>query len=163
MKDRIKFILSSERLTTTRFAEMLGIQPSAVSHLVSGRNKPGYDLMQRVLLQFPRINPEWFMLGIGSPYRNQTSYMQQESESSPHETDLFNAPKIENYEQEVESIRNMGFSEVKAPESIIEPKQPSVSPTPPLPELKQIANSPQPVRVMIFYSDGTFESYSLRD
>lgn len=143
MKDRIKLIMQSERLTTTRFAEILGIQPSAVSHLVSGRNKPGCDLIQRVLRQFPRVNPEWFILGVGSPYRDQTSYIEPES----NELKLFNAPKTEDSEPPIETIENMGFSEAKAPETTIEPKQP---------------NSAQPVRVMVFYDDGTCESYSLR-
>ncbi|MFI3305424.1 MAG: helix-turn-helix transcriptional regulator [Rikenellaceae bacterium] len=69
MKDKITYLMKSEGLTTTRLAEILEIQPSAVSHLVSGRNKPGYDLLRKILRRFPRLNPDWLLLDSAVPYR----------------------------------------------------------------------------------------------
>lgn len=62
--------MKSEGLTTTRLAEILGTQPSRISHIVSGRNNPSYDLLQTILRRFPRINPDWLLLDSENIYRD---------------------------------------------------------------------------------------------
>ena len=39
MKERILKVMEKEGLTSSRFAEAIGIQRSAMSHIISGRNK----------------------------------------------------------------------------------------------------------------------------
>lgn len=69
MKDRILKILKDESLTYSRFADEIGVQRSSVSHILSGRNNPSIDFMQKVLLRFRNINSEWLMLGRGNMYK----------------------------------------------------------------------------------------------
>jgi transcriptional regulator with XRE-family HTH domain len=63
MKDRLQQILKNERLTPARFAELVGVQRSSVSHILSGRNKPSLDFLQKILTNFEHINPDWLISG----------------------------------------------------------------------------------------------------
>lgn len=71
MQTKIKQLMESEGLTTSRFAELLAIQPSGVSHIVSGRNKPSFELLQRILRRFPQVNPDWLLLDSEQIYRSE--------------------------------------------------------------------------------------------
>ncbi len=61
--------MKSEGLTSSRLAEILEVQPSGISHILSGRNKPGFDFLQKILRRFPQINPDWLLLDSGAMYR----------------------------------------------------------------------------------------------
>ena len=65
--------MKSEGLTSSRLAELLGIQPSGISHLISGRNKPSFDLLQKILRRFPNINPDWLLLDSEEMYRKENN------------------------------------------------------------------------------------------
>ncbi|MBN1132639.1 MAG: helix-turn-helix transcriptional regulator [Bacteroidales bacterium] len=65
MKDRLIRLLDSEQLTASKFADIIGVQPSSVSHVLSGRNKPSFDFIEKTLKAFPGVNPEWLILGRG--------------------------------------------------------------------------------------------------
>lgn len=69
MKDRIQKILDKESLQPSRFAEIIGVQRSSISHILSGRNNPSFDMIQSILKSFPQINPDWLILGVGDIYR----------------------------------------------------------------------------------------------
>jgi transcriptional regulator with XRE-family HTH domain len=69
MKNRIAEIIETQKLTSQKFASLIGIQPSAVSHMLSGRNNPSMDVIQKILNTFRTINPDWLILGVGSMYR----------------------------------------------------------------------------------------------
>ncbi|WP_418193711.1 helix-turn-helix domain-containing protein [Alistipes sp.] len=60
-------------MTSSRLAELLETQPSSISHLLSGRNKPSFDLIQKILRRFPRINPDWLLLDSERMFRNDAS------------------------------------------------------------------------------------------
>jgi plasmid maintenance system antidote protein VapI len=63
IKDRIAHIIRSKNLTATQFAEMMQIQPSNVSHLLSGRNKPSLDFLIKLKDIFPEYSFDWIILG----------------------------------------------------------------------------------------------------
>lgn len=69
MKNRLQKFMQAEGLSASRLADMLDIQPSNVSHILSGRNKPGYDFLTKILSRFPKLNSDWLLLGIGNMYR----------------------------------------------------------------------------------------------
>lgn len=70
MKDRLEKFIKSEGLTPSRFAEIMGVQPSSISHILGGRNKPSFDFIEKMLQRFPKINPDWLLLGKGNIYRS---------------------------------------------------------------------------------------------
>ncbi|MCF8225877.1 MAG: helix-turn-helix domain-containing protein [Bacteroidales bacterium] len=71
MKDRIIQLLDAEHLSSAKFADIIGVQRSSISHIISGRNKPSFDFLQKTLKEFPMISAEWLLLGRGSMYSRQ--------------------------------------------------------------------------------------------
>ena len=65
MKDRISHIIRAKNLTAAEFAIQLGIQPSNVSHLLSGRNNPSLDFVKKLKETFPEYSLDWIVLGKG--------------------------------------------------------------------------------------------------
>lgn len=71
MEDKLRKLMKHEGLNSTRLAEMLGIQASGISHIMSGRNKPSYDFIVKLLHRFPQINPDWLLSDKGPMYRTE--------------------------------------------------------------------------------------------
>jgi hypothetical protein len=65
MKERLLRFLNHQQLSSAKFAEVIGVQPSSVSHILSGRNNPGFDFIQKILRSYPYLNAEWLILGKG--------------------------------------------------------------------------------------------------
>ena len=65
MKDRIAHIIRAKNLTAAEFAVRLGIQPSNISHLLSGRNNPSLDFVRKLKETFPEYNLDWIIFGKG--------------------------------------------------------------------------------------------------
>ena len=82
MKDRLMKIITSEGLTPSLLADEMGLQRSGISHILSGRNYPSFDFMQKLLTRFPKLNAEWLILGHGSMYKSVVTEI----------PDLFSAP-----------------------------------------------------------------------
>jgi transcriptional regulator with XRE-family HTH domain len=78
MRERIQKLIAAEGLTPSQFADAIGIQRSAVSHLLSGRNNPSYDIIVKILTRFKNVNPTWLLLGSGSMYIEVTSSVSPE-------------------------------------------------------------------------------------
>ena len=53
--------MQNENLSASRLAEILEIQPAAISHILKGRNKPSFDLICKIVKRFPQINPHWLL------------------------------------------------------------------------------------------------------
>lgn len=70
MVDRIQLILKVNNLTASRFADEIGVQRSSISHILSGRNMPSLDLIQKILRRYPEIDSEWLLNGKGSMLKN---------------------------------------------------------------------------------------------
>jgi transcriptional regulator with XRE-family HTH domain len=68
MKERLIQLLDLEQLSPSKFADIIGVQRSSISHVISGRNKPSFDFLQKTLKAFPGLNASWLMLGEGTMY-----------------------------------------------------------------------------------------------
>lgn len=72
IKDRIRMIIDSHKLTAGAFADRIGVQRSNVSHVLSGRNKPSFEFLEKVLLGFPKVQAHWLLTGKQSPAEENT-------------------------------------------------------------------------------------------
>lgn len=61
MKEKLKILMQHENIRASQLAERLEIKPAAISHILSGRNNPSYDLIRKLVLCFPHINPGWLV------------------------------------------------------------------------------------------------------
>ncbi len=66
VQERIVTIISTKNMTNAEFADAIGVQPSNISHVMSGRNKPSLDLVMKILKRFPELRSEWLISGKGS-------------------------------------------------------------------------------------------------
>jgi len=86
IKERFKEILEREKLTRINFETKVGI--TGLSHLLSGRNKPSLEVLQKIQKAFPAISMDWLVSGIGSIYGESIeSIKKQENGSSNPSSD----------------------------------------------------------------------------
>jgi len=64
--ERLKKVMKHHALTASAFATKIDVQPSSISHVLSGRNKPSLDLVLKILDAFPEVDLHWLMNGRGS-------------------------------------------------------------------------------------------------
>ncbi|MCG8697581.1 MAG: helix-turn-helix transcriptional regulator [Bacteroidales bacterium] len=63
MKAQLELLMSKYNLTPAKFAEKIGVQRSSISHIISGRNKPSYDFILKILNTFEDIDALWLLTG----------------------------------------------------------------------------------------------------
>lgn len=68
LNKRIIELMVRLELTKSSFAKALDISLPLITHITTGRNKPGLDIIQKILVNFKQISPEWLLLGNGSMY-----------------------------------------------------------------------------------------------
>ena len=64
---RIEEVRKNHQLTAASFATKIGVQRSAISHILSGRNKPSLEFLMKIHDTFEEVNLEWLILGKSSP------------------------------------------------------------------------------------------------
>lgn len=77
MVDRIKSIMEYYHLSSAQFADRIGFQRSALSHVLSGRNNPSLDFVLKVKAAFPDIDLDWLTMGKGNLFVNQVEHSGQ--------------------------------------------------------------------------------------
>lgn len=65
MVDRIRELLSARQFTPTQFADTIGVARPIVSHILSGRNKPSLEVVQKIVDAFPDVSLPWLLKGMG--------------------------------------------------------------------------------------------------
>ncbi|MBR4482356.1 MAG: helix-turn-helix transcriptional regulator [Paludibacteraceae bacterium] len=141
MVERFKKILEKEGLQPRELAAKLGVQPSAISHILNGRNNPGVAILQNVMTVFPNINPEWLLLGKEPMYKNEKALQR----------DLFG--------QQYDEKPKIEFSEPQKsqnqPAFIVQEPQPQTI-------IKEVVHQLPPkeiLRIVVYYSDNTFQEF----
>ena len=140
---RLEFIMEHFGLSASSFADKISVQRSSISHLLSGRNKPSLDFVMKVLDFFPELNLYWLLNGSGT-------YLKKDSEEiTVNEVQNPPTPITENKSKEfVSSISDEDTVDRKnddlVPNAISFPKNTTG---------KQID------KIVLFYTDGTFQDY----
>lgn len=81
---RIGYFVRHYAATAASFAERVGIEPSAVTHFVNRRNKPSFEVISGILRAYPRLSPDWLILGTGAVWRDEgPAEAQGSGEASP--------------------------------------------------------------------------------
>lgn len=132
MNNRLKQFLAAENISQAQFAETINVVRASVSHVLAGRNNPGYDFIKSIMDNYPTLNIEWLMLGKGKMYKDKVI---QESTLFALEEDIIPeavqepAVKIES-SPEIDTIDNQ-------PQEIV--KQRNIS------------------KIIVFFDDGTYQ------
>ena len=65
MKERIAQIVQKEGMTAAQFADKIGISPSSLSHILSGRNNPSLEVVMKIHKACDYISLDWLLYGEG--------------------------------------------------------------------------------------------------
>lgn len=60
---RIKVLMEQHELNASSFAEIIGVQRSSISHVLSGRNKPSLEFLAKIEAAFEEVSFEWLLKG----------------------------------------------------------------------------------------------------
>ena len=149
MKERLIQLLEKEKISSAEFADRVGVQRSNVSHILNGRNNPGFSFIQKVLETFPKVNSRWLITGEGT--------MESSGQIAPKiiEKDLFSPIEQLNHEPVLKSRIES--------EPVREQRVEKTEPQPQIRKIRQESSSKTIVRVLLFYDDNTFEDFSPTD
>ena len=68
MNKRLQQFLAAENISQAQFADTIGVARASISHILAGRNKPGFDFIESTARHFPALNLEWLITGRGRMY-----------------------------------------------------------------------------------------------
>jgi transcriptional regulator with XRE-family HTH domain len=80
LKNRLLEIITKNNLNASSFADILNIQRSNLSHILSGRNKPSLDFIEKFISKFPEEDLIWLITG-NSTTQNQSKTLNKHKES----------------------------------------------------------------------------------
>ncbi len=183
-RERIEFIMNGYGLTSSQFADKTGIPRASVSHILSGRNKPSLEVLQKVASVFPEVDLQWLMLGVGKeprllPAQHSAAVQAVQEAVFAEETQLFREydeqmqaiiqpeavhpsiaqPEIRREERSQKPI----VAETLRPRHEEQQRQPKIV-TKSAPQQRRVATAQRTLEqgrrikeIRVFYSDGTFE------
>ena len=73
MNRRLLQFLQAQNITQAQFADTLSVARGSVSHILSGRNKPGFEFLESLALHYPSLSMDWILTGKGSMFKGQTN------------------------------------------------------------------------------------------
>lgn len=82
--ERIKKIRTDLYKTNVEFAKALNESTNTTSNWISGNRKIGYEVIGKIIINIPNINPTWLLTGEGEMLKNQseTGYVSKDAESN---------------------------------------------------------------------------------
>ena len=126
-RDRVLQVMQSVGMNAKQFCQEVGISQGTLSNIMGGRNKPSLDVMQAILRRFRAVSCDWLIMGVGTMY---VSGAREEGVLPLFDSDT-------HAEEVVVPVTN----------AVVEEKKPMVA----------VAASRTVSKIMVFYSDGTFE------
>ena len=129
MNNRLLRFLEAENISQSQFADSIGVARASISHILSGRNKPGFDFIESTARHYPSLNIEWLITGNGRMYKDGSARLfdsQSDIELFPTEENGFSPTDNQQFDSRIQA---------------------------------QIACSRRISRITVFFEDGTFEEF----
>jgi transcriptional regulator with XRE-family HTH domain len=162
--------MTTKNISPIQFASIIGVQRSGISHILSGRNKPSLDFIQKILAKFPDINADWLVQGIGEMQKGDKTNQvekkpmipaQSQKEIMHAQPDLFSAGSV------ISNAKPPVIHESNSPATIQQPvekeavKQVDISLRPANGEMgfevPTIAEEREWVKIIVVYDDDSFK------
>lgn len=99
MNRRLLQFLAAENITQTQLAETLDVAKASVSNILAGRNRPGYDFIESLMLHYPALSIEWLITGKGRMYRSEADFAPGEDGSPAPGASLLEVSATDNLRQ----------------------------------------------------------------
>ena len=146
-------MIEAEQITQAEFAERCDIKPATLSHVLTGRNSPSSQVIQKVLGANPQYRAEWLLKG--EPPMMKEEYRQQQArEAGVPLFEDFRVPRYsvdQNLHPQVKETRidlvNKEGLEKKETQTVI-------------PDANTYAQTRKVVKIILYYDDNTFETFT---
>lgn len=143
MVERIRQLLETRQLTPTQFADAIGVARPIISHILSGRNKPSLEVVQKIVGAFPDLSLPWLLSGTGemlaaTPAPVTTAPKEIASPAGSHK-----AIREANNTHKMPEVATTALRASEEPISplISQPSQPSAPVAAPMPEISVAASA----------------------
>ena len=80
MNNRLQQFLAAENISQSQFADSIGVARASISHILSARNKPGFDFIESMARRYPSLNLEWLITGNGRMYNTDGNDLPEDDE-----------------------------------------------------------------------------------
>lgn len=171
MNKRLEQFIAAVNITQAQLAETLGVARGSISHLIQGRNKPGFDFLTSMMEKFPDLNIEWLMRGTGTMFKSLSPVAAQAQKQSvreaeavktsePSELDLFSSFLPEEPEQSMISPQesqnpvqrhmerpNIQFSARNEPQAAM---------------VQSVVKQKVITKIVIFFDDNSFQELNVK-
>ena len=158
MNERILKFLQIEGINAKQFASEIGVLNSSVSHVLSGRNKPSFDFIQKILNRYNHLSADWLILGKGPMLKGSVTITDTPvaAVAKPKESNLF-SPVSEPTQEPIPSSLTSKDALLEKTTDILEDKL--INNTDRFAPSKGSYPKKSVEKVMIFYADKTFSEY----
>lgn len=143
MIDRIRKIIEYEQLNASQFSKKVNINTAVLSHILNGRNNVSLDVVMKIIENCPNINLEWLMTGNGDMIKDSAP------PRAGYHAELFAENRAD------EDRLNMATDYPK--EKALKKSEKSRKESDNQPITENNRPNPKIERIVVFYSDKTFE------
>lgn len=166
MNTRLRQFLLAENISQSQFADTIGVARASISHILSGRNKPGFEFFTSLARHYPSLNLTWLITGNGRMYvtggpqsAEDITQLQYSTPSAMNDSEGDLPPDTLPEEDLFSSVSDESAGRCR------NRKFPDESPAPPeysilrdiSPKAPESAGKRHISRVIVFYDDNTFE------
>ena len=146
LSDKIKQIMAEKSLSPSHFADAIGVQRSSISHILAGRNKPSFEIIQKIIKKFPDVGFDWLMNdSIPPSFVSEIPQAKRGAKSNTQKPPAQTSPKPQEPVLS-ESVKKRLFDSTTVHQNLV-PSEIFVNPE------KKVE------RILIFFSDQTFSEY----
>lgn len=128
---RLEKILEYFNLSAAAFAEEIDFNRSTISHLLSGRNKPSLEFVMKLYQKFPEVDMDWLLFGKGNFPSTHENLKSPDNQKQIKTPNEGNSLNLFSEENNADINRNIQVNQ----------------------------NAKNIERIIIFFSDGTFNTY----
>lgn len=149
---RIQQIMDYYAVSASSFADYMGVGRSSISHILSGRNKPSLDFVMKITEAYTDVDLQWLLYGKGT-FPKPEAPVFEEPKDVPKPEPVYNVkpsstsvPDPDLFSQSTPQKENL--------EELISAKEKDST---------SISSDSKIDRIVIFYADGTFSSYQMKN
>ncbi|WP_337040644.1 helix-turn-helix transcriptional regulator [Emticicia sp. 17c] len=117
LNEKIRRFISERDLTSTKFADEIGVPRPSISHILSDRNKPSLEIVQKIYKRYPELGFDWFLEDEESEATiqtqntvNQSVTTQKRAIFSPRESNERKIPELSPSQQNLSNTILPNFS-----------------------------------------------------
>jgi hypothetical protein len=122
------------------------VQRSGVSHILTGRNKPSLDFISKILSSYPELDSDWLLFGKGQMIKKLEGFQKNREKEEKTEKSV-KSPTVSknaelNFDDEIQENTEKGQNVIKSILDRNESKNKAIE------------------KIIVFYSDNSFEEYT---